>query len=174
MGEDLIRWTKGFLVNRRHQVRVNSEYSSFMPVTSGIPQGSVLGPLLFVIYINDLPMYIEKFADCSLFADDAKLSRHVSNQADNTDLQKGFCALKEWSDYWLLKLNIKKCNIISLSYSNTITKYIYSATVDNTIIELERCNKVRDLGAIVDSKLSFTDHITVKVNKAYSILGIIK
>ena len=76
------------------QVRVNSEYSSFMPVTSGIPQGSVLGPLLFVIYINDLPMYIKKIAHCSLFADDAKLSRYVSNQEDSTDLQKGFCALK--------------------------------------------------------------------------------
>jgi len=123
--------------------------------------------LYIYIYI-----YIEKFTDCSLFADDAKLSRYVSNQGDSTDLQNGFCALKEWSDYWLLKLNIKKCNVISLSYSNTITKYKYSATVDNTIIELQRCNKVRDLGVIVDSKLSFTDH--VKVNKAYSILGIIK
>jgi len=84
-----------FLVHRRHQVRVNSEYFSFMPVTSGIPQGSVLGPLLFVIYINDLPMCIKKFADCSLFADDAKLSIYVSNQDDSTDLQKGLCALKE-------------------------------------------------------------------------------
>jgi len=174
VGEDLIRWIKGFLVNRRHQVRVNSEYSSFMPVTSGIPQDNVLGPLLFVIYINDLPMYIEKFADCSLFADDAKLSRYASNEEDSTHLQKGFCALKEWSDYWLLKLNINKCNVMSLSYSYTIIKYKYSATVDNTIIDLERCNKVMDLGVIVDSKLSFSDHITEKVNKAYSILGIIK
>jgi len=77
-----------------------------MPVTSGIPHGSVLGPLLFVIYINDLPMYAKNL-DCSLFANDAKLSRYVSNQEDSADLQKGLCVLKEWSDYWLLKVNIK-------------------------------------------------------------------
>jgi len=145
-----------------------------MPVTSCIPQGSVLGPLLFVIYTNDLPMYIKKSADCSLFADDAKLTRYVSNQDNSTDLQKGFSALKEWSDYRLLKLNIKKCNVLSLSYSNTIIKYKYSISVDNMIIDLERCTKVRDLGLTVHSKLSFSDHITEKVNKAYSILGIIK
>jgi len=76
-------------------------------------------------------------------ADDAKLSKYVSNQDDSTDLQK-VCALKEWLDYWLLKLNIMKCNVLSLSYSNTIVKYKYSATVDNMIIDLERCNKVRE------------------------------
>jgi len=98
------------------------------------------------------------------------------NQDDSTDLQKDFCALKEWSDYWLLKLNINKCNVglLSMSYSNTIIKYKYSASVDNMIFDLERYNKVIDLGVIVDSKLPFSDHITEKVNKAYSILGIIK
>jgi len=60
-----------------------------------------------------------------------------------------------------------------MAFSDIITKYKYSATVDNTIVELERCNKVRDLGVIVDSKLSFTYYITVNVNKAYSILDII-
>ena len=65
-------------------------------------------------------------------------------------MQKGFCVLKEWSDYLLLKLNVKKCDVISLCYRNTIIKYKYSATVDITIIELERCNKVRDLVVIVD------------------------
>jgi len=98
----------------------------------------------------------------------------VSNQEDSANLQKGFCVLKEWSDYLLLKLNVKKCDVISLCYRNTIIKYKYSATVDSAIIDLERCHKVRDLGVIVHSKLSFSDHITEKLNKAYSILGIIK
>jgi len=73
-------------------------------------------------------------------------------------------------------LNIKKCNVISLSYSNIVIKhkYKYSAAVDNAVIDLERCNKVRDLGVIVDSKLSCFYHITEKVNMAYSIFGIIK
>jgi len=61
-----------------------------------------------------------------------------------------------------------------LCYRNTIIKYKYSATVDSTIIDLERCNKVRDLEVIVDSKLTLSDHVTEKVNKAYSILGIIR
>ena len=65
------------------------------------------------------------------------------------------------------KLNIKKCNVISLCSSHTIIKYKYFAAVDNMIIDLERCNKVRDLGVIVDSKLTFSDHITEKVNKTY-------
>jgi len=98
----------------------------------------------------------------------------VSNQEDSANLQKGFCALKEWSDYWLLKLNVKKCDVISLCYRNAIIKYKYSATVDSAIIDLERCNNVRDLGVIVHSKLSFSDHMTEKLNKVYSIFGRIK
>jgi len=54
-----------------------------------------MGPLLFVIYINDLPLYVKNFADCSPFTDYGKLSRYVSNQEDSTDMQKGFCVLKE-------------------------------------------------------------------------------
>jgi len=74
----------------------------------------------------------------------------------------------------VVKTVYKKCNALSLSYNHTIIKYNYSASVDNMIIDLERCNKVRDLGVIVDSELSLSDHITEKVNKVYSILGIIK
>ena len=73
-------WT--FLLHRKHRLRVNSEYSDFMLVISVIPQGSVLGPLLFIIYINDLPEYIGDNVECDLFADDAKLNKHIRGTAD--------------------------------------------------------------------------------------------
>jgi len=82
IGEALVKWAKAFLQHRKHMVRVNLEYSDFMPVISGILQGSVLAPLLFIICIIDLPEYIGDNVECDLFADDAKLTKHVRGTAD--------------------------------------------------------------------------------------------
>jgi hypothetical protein len=140
---------------------------------SGIPQGSVLGPLLFVIYINDLPSRIHIHADCSLFADDAKLSKHIKNYEDSNQLQNGFDALVDWTKKWLLKLNLSKCCVLSIG-RGSLQDYKYKTVNENAVIELSRCSTTKDLGVVIDTKLSFTDHINEKVNKAYSILGIIK
>ena len=79
----IIKWITAFLLARKQTVRINSTLSDWQSVISGIPQGSVLGPLLFVIYINDMPDVIEKLAHVSLFADDAKISRHIATNEED-------------------------------------------------------------------------------------------
>jgi len=80
----------------------------------------VLGPLLFVNYINDLPDEIEKLAKISLFADDAKISKHIITENDSKALQQALNTLTGWTEKWLLKLNVNKCQILSISRSNAI------------------------------------------------------
>ena len=85
ISEDLIEWVKSFLTDKRQRVRVNGSYSDFQQVTSGIPRGSVLGTILFVIYINDLPDKLE--SDCYMCADDTKILRQIASTSDNDILE---------------------------------------------------------------------------------------
>ena len=99
----LVTWIESFLIGRSQQVIVNSSKSEWMGVTSGIPQGSVLGPLLFVIFINDLPESVK--SNLFLFADDTKIYRTIQNTNDPASLQADLEKLHEWSEKWLLKVS---------------------------------------------------------------------
>ena len=101
---------KDFLTNRTFRVCVEDQFSSIKEVLSGIPQGSVLGPLLFVLYINDLPDYVENKA--KLFADDLKLI--PNRKIIDDDLRK----LEQWERTWLLKFNLDKCKVMHLEFNN--------------------------------------------------------
>ena len=85
----IIEWIKNFLSGRKQRVRVDGEFSSWADVLSGIPQGSILGPLLFIIFINDLVDFSENNLKLYLFADDAKLYRHIKDVSDVDNLQRG-------------------------------------------------------------------------------------
>ena len=91
--------------------------SALLPVKSGVPQGSILGPLLFLIYINDLPECIN-YASCRLFNDDAKLLKSVVTSNDCTQLQLDLTSLEQWCNTWRLNLNQHKCTHLRLSLSN--------------------------------------------------------
>ena len=112
--QNVLGWITSFLSDRTQCVNVNSTHSGMAPVTSGIPQGSVLGPILFVLYINDMPEVIHKDSYLYLFADDTKVFRHIKSQADIEQLQDDVDNLVTWSKTWLLRFHPDKCVSISL------------------------------------------------------------
>ena len=165
---DVIGWIDSFLSNRTQCVSIGEAESETMPVTSGIPQGSVLGPLLFVIYINDLPDVVDKDTFIFLFADDTKAFRDIKSVPDQIILQNDVKNLTEWSDIWLLKFHPDKC--VAMHFGNSNTKFDY--VMEGHVLDKSKCEK--DIGVYVDDKLNFEYHIYEKIKKANKILAIIR
>ena len=165
---DVIGWIDSFLSNRTQCVSIGEAESEIMPVTSGIPQGSVLGPLLFVMYINDLPDVVDKDTFIFLFADDTKAFRDIKSVPDQLILQNDVKSLTEWSDIWLLKFHPDKCVAMHLGNSNTKFDYV----MEGHVLDKSTCEK--DIGVHVDDKLNFEHHIYEKIKKANKILAIIR
>jgi len=110
IGGCLLSWISNFLTDRFQYVCIDGFYSSAVRVISGVPQGSVLGPILFIIFINDVCEIIVGNTTCKLFADDIKLSASVDFNGISHDLHASLDNLKLWSNMWQLKVNINKCN----------------------------------------------------------------
>ena len=162
----LLRWTEAFLTGRRHRVSLSGELSNWTDVTSGIPQGSVLGPILFVIFLNDMPNVVKNC--CKLFADDAKLYRPVLSEADTQSLQSDINILMEWSSTWQLPFNEMKCKRMHLGRGNNSRPYHMNDHI------LENVTEEKNLGVTVDHQLKFHTHTSAAIKKANSILGLIK
>ena len=163
------QWIQSFLTGRSQTVKVNNEESPAAPVISGIPQGSVLGPLLFVIYINDLPGAVD--SNVYLFADDTKLLRKIETEADAKALQRDLDILESWSERWLLKFNADKCHVLTIGRFEHIQHTERYTLYGN---ELEHVFEEKDLGVYIDSELKFDEHISSKVNKANAMVGLIR
>ena len=120
----LLRWIKNFLTGRIQRVVINGCKSSFLPVSSGIPQGSVLGPTLFLIYVNDLPEGI--LSSLKLFADDTKLYLIIKLETDREVLQQDINRLVKWTEVWQLQLplNASKCKTLTVGRGNEGYDYI--------------------------------------------------
>ena len=133
---------------------MNGVYSEWAHVKRGVPQGSVLGPILFVLYINDMPKIVEN--TCKLFADDAKLSGKATNN------------LTEWSLTWQLPFDYGKCKCLHIGKSNPKYDYVMHGRT------LEKVDCEKDLGVEVYRELKFHKHTSSSVKKANRMLGLIK
>ena len=156
------KWIADLLSDRNQRVRVGNSYSRTAKVLSGIPQGSILGRILFTIFINDLPEWVS--SNCTIFADDTKLYNVTANcvqlQDDIDDLQK-------WSEMWNL------CKVMHVGSNNQRCDYTMKLN-DTETINIVKCEEDKDLGVIFDCKLSFDVHIQSAISKANKIVGIIK
>ena len=151
----ILNWIKSFITGRSQCVSVEGEMPNWREVTSGIPQGSVIGPLLFVIFINDLPDEM-KHNMCKLFADYCQLyGVKLLNGKMKSDLER----LEHWSDKWQLQFNTKKCK--AMHFWKQQPKIMLYLKMDT----LETSSQEKDLGVIVDNELKFHVHTATSIKK---------
>ena len=148
------------------KVVVDGECSSETKVLSGVPQGTVLGPLLFLVHINDLPDCVT--SNVRLFADDCLLYRTVKSQKDQEALQTDLKSLEIWADKWGMRFNAKKCYILSI-HDKGISKFY---ELNSHILKSVENNPY--LGVILDKNMKWTTHIDNTTKKASSTLGFIQ
>ena len=147
---------------------LNGEMSKLIEVTSGVPQGSVLGPVLFLIFINDLDVDI----DCGIkkFADDTKIYSKVNNQQERGNLQSNINALCNWANKWDMEFNVDKCKCMKLGRRDNNDNYTYLMGQNNLgLTEVER-----DLGIITTSNFKTSEQCGTAAKKANRVLGMIR
>ncbi len=169
---NIIGWIENYLRDRSQYVEVNGKASASLPVTSGIPQGSVLGPLLFLIYINDLPEDID--SKIYMYADDTKIYREIKSPLDHKILQSDLDKMKLWSDIWLLNFHPDKCFSLTIGSLETSEHFTYNMIKDGNKHNLTQVDDMKDIGVTIDTQLKFEKHINSKIVTANKILGIIR
>ena len=165
-------WIKEFLTDRSQKVVIEGKSSDSANISRGIPQGSVLGPILFLIFINDLPDVILSFI--KLFADDAKLFGRVNSIMQGLTVQVSLDNYVDWAKLWKMNYHFKKCK--HLHVGNHDLDIEYTMQTETGEIKVEKVQSEKDLGVIFDQKLKFTEHIVISkvtCNKANRNVGLI-
>lgn len=166
---NILRWIEDFLRGRKTRVKVNGNYSEWLEVWSGVPQGSVLGPLLFLLFVNDLPDWIK--SSIRMFADDTKMWRVIKTEEDRDILQCDIDKLMEWSDNWLLKFNQAKCKVM---YIGEDIKKEYTLRNESGSHSLMETVEERDLGIIVTNDLKTSTQCSTAASRGMSMMGLVK
>lgn len=160
---ELLKLVGDFFLDRQFHVRVGSATSRLRKVFSGVPQGSVLGPLLFLVYISDLPANLK--CGRSIFADDTNC--YSNPLVNHVELQSDIQAIKQWTLTWQMPLNDRKCTILHLGANNPRYAYFVGA------IQVSEVKEQKDLGIIVTEDLKWETHISCLIKKANSLIFLI-
>ena len=166
----LLSWFESYLTDRQQRVVIHGVCSEWLPVTSGVPQGSILGPLLFLVYCNDIPTCIEENSTLALFADDSKLYRTLSSPTSSASLQHDLCNIIRWTTNNQMELNAVKCKAMRISRKRTPTQTQY--VINENIVE--QAPIIKDLGVLITNNLSWSKHIESIVSSANKTLGLVK
>ena len=164
-----LRWIRSFLTCRSQQVVLEGKLSEKADVVSGVPQGTVLGPLLFLAYINDLPQSTS--SPTRLFADDSLLYRHIRGPDDSKILQDDLSALCQWEDRWQMKFHPEKCQVISIC---TNPKFRQATQYHLHGHKLKKVDSAKYLGVTISEDLSWTKQTNSASSKASKTLGFLR
>ncbi len=159
-------WIEIWLSNRKQRVIINGAALDWAPVTSDVPQGSVLRPVLFMIYINDIDLRLNNLT--AKFEDNMKIGNSVISDHDRQSLQDNLDKISAWSARWEMPFNIKKCHIFQVGTRKL--KYDYEMNGN----KLESVHWVKDLGVTITLNLKFSQQCKEAAGKANTILGFIK
>ena len=165
----VLSWIRDFLTDRSQKVILEGKASKTSQVTSGVPQGTVLGPLLFLVYINDLPDCVT--SEIRLFADDALLYRPIHTGEDATHLTKDLERLQDWERTWQMSFNPDKCEVLRITNKRTnIISQQYS--IHGAV--LRTVNQAKYLGVTIKNNLDWKPHVNNICKKANSTRGFLQ
>ena len=167
----LLRFLISYLKNRKQQVVIGNATSQPCSVISGVPQGSIIGPILFVLFINDISDNLSTGTDIALYADDTKIWREIHANNDHETLQNDIVTLQSWAIANKMKFHPSKCHILPVSRKH-LPKNYFRYYLDGS--ELNYCTAEKDLGVHVTNKLNFTDHCNNLYSQANQRLGLLK
>lgn len=162
------RWLQSFLSGRLQSVVVEGVRSAEVPVESGVPQGTVLGPMLFLLYVNDLPSNVT--STVRLFADDCLMYRTIHTIEDQTALQKDLDSLVQWCEKWGMRFNASKCEVLRISRKRNPMERMYEIKGD--ILKVVKTAKY--LGVHISNDLEWSSHVSATAKKANGTLAFLR